>query len=329
MKLLVATGKPVVSRWIAKTVQATWPNAEVTFVHLVPYGNLRFSYPRGLKLQDYPRIAEPAYKLNACANWACRPLSVASDSALTVVSMRLELFAEADLIVFAGDPSHAEAGAFEVIMREVFGDDRAMACPAVELYGFDEKGLNRSFANLRPVGELFAQTLQYGRIKRYFDFNWNMNALTVMGDAMRRAGVSADAPPLSKYALQLLYELRHEAPCADNVIHQKMNDWKGTGRYQYAKGEWRPRLGSAASRSQIIDNLTEAGLLVRVDNVSGVKLTVSPRAHKLLELLHRDCQDMDIPFRIHAWCEEGEAAKPAIDRYIKTVFGKQLRFSGK
>jgi hypothetical protein len=240
--------------------------------------------------------------------------------------MRMELFLDADLIVFANDPDHSGIGAFEVIMHDVFGDDRAMNCPALMLSSCDKIGLDRTFANMLPFGEMFAQTIQYGRIKRYFDFNWNMNALAVMGEAMRRSGVPADAPPLSKYALQLLYELRHEASCAENEILQRMYRWVGTGRYQYPKGDWRPTLGGMASRHQIIENLTEAGLLVRTELKGVARLSVSARGHSLLELLHRDCEDRDLPFRVHAWCKEGEAAKPAIDRYIKTIFGKQLRF---
>jgi hypothetical protein len=46
----------------------------------------------------------------------------------------------------------------------------------------------------------------------------------------------------------------------------------------------------------------------------------------MLNRLHPDCEDPDLPFRLHAWCEAGAAAKPAIDRYIKTFFGKQKRF---
>lgn len=326
MKLLIVSEKPSLTRWIAEHVQATWPAADVTFVHSVPYGNIRFSYPRGLKLQDYPRISEPVYKLPDTASWVCPPLVLTSQGALERCELRMELFTEADLIVYAGDPDHAGVGAFEVIMHEVFGDNRALTCPALELYSFDTAGLDRSFSNIRPLGEVFAHSLQYGRIKKYFDWNWNVNALAIMGEAQRAAGVPADAPPLSKYALQLLYELRREASCRTNEVFGRMQYWQGTGRYQYQKGEWRPPLGSVASRSQIMDNLVEAGLLVRTRNNDRELLTVSARGHQLLGLLHPDCMDLDLPFRLSAWCEQGDSAKPAIDRYLKTFFGKQLRF---
>jgi hypothetical protein len=326
MKLLVVSEKPAVSQWIAGNVQATWRKADVTFVHLVPFGNVRFNYPRGLKLQDYPRISEPVYKLPECSSWVCPPLVPTSDGQLVRREMSLELFSEADLIVYAGDIGHASAGAFEVIMREVFGDNRALECPALELYSFDKAGLDRTFSNLRPFGEVFAQQQEYDRIKKYFDWNWNVNALAVLGEVQRRVGVPAGAPPLSKYALQLLYALRQEASCTGNEVHSRMKNWPGTGRYQYQKGEWRHTLGSVSSRGQIMDNLVEAGLLVRTCVNDRESFTCSERGHELLGLLHPDCQDQDLPFRLAAWCNQGESAKPGIDRYLKTFFGKQLRF---
>jgi len=326
MNLLIVSEKPALSRWIAAHVRATWPNADVTFVHSVPYGNIGFKYPRGSKLQDYPRVSEPVCKLKPWDSWCGSALVLTRSGELVPCVMSKELFFAADQIVFAGDPGHAGVGAFEVILHDVFGDNRAVACPALTLNSFDKQSLDRAFAEIRPFGNVFEQSRQYGRVKRYFDWNWNVNALAVLGETQRCAGVPPDAPPLSKYALQLLYELRHEASCTENELHGRMSRWVGTGRFHYQKGEGWPTLGSAASRGQIIENLLAAGLLVRTDSNGRELVLVSARGHTLLGMLHPDCKDLDLPFRVAAWCAEGDAAKPTIDRYIKTFFGKQLRF---
>lgn len=326
MNVLIAAEKTSISRALAPFARKHWPTADITFVHVVPYGNIGFSYPRGLKWQAFPLLSEPVDQLVPWGEWRCPPFHVSVEGALSSGVMEPEHFTAADLIVSACDPDHTGAVAFDVLMRQVFGDDRALACPALKLQAFDEDAVERAFAGMRPFGQACSTSLAYGRVKRYFDWNWNVNGLAILGDAQRRAGVAAGAPPLSKYALQLLYGLRRQSPMTEGRVASLMQHWLGTGRYKTGPGEWRPRLGSPASTLQIMENLINAGLLERGSADSKAHLGLSGRGHSLLELLHPDCEDADLPFRLHAWCEQGETSKPAIGRYIKTVFGKQKRF---
>lgn len=232
-----------------------------------------------------------------------------------------DYFTEADLIVCACDPGHSGAVAFDVLMAVVFGDERAKSCPALLLKTLDEVSVRKGFAEMRPFGEACCDTLEYGLVKRYFEWNWNVNALAVLSDAARRAGVAKDAPPLSKYALQLMYAMRDLGPTSDGNLVSIMTQWAGTGTYKSTENQ-ASSLGSVASRVQILVNLIESGLLNRTLR----DLTLSDRGRKLLDLLHPDCQDADLPFRLDAWCSKGVKSKTNIDRYIKTFFGKQLRF---
>jgi hypothetical protein len=223
-------------------------------------------------------------------------------------------------------------------MAVVFGDDRARECPALLLCSsLDQPTVQKAFSELKPFGEACGRSLEYGYIKRYFDWNWNVNALAVLGDAARRAEVPSDAPPLSKYSLQLLYAMRKAAPMSERAVFDLTDCWPGTGRYTYTEAQRRPRFGSMASRIQIVENLVVAGLLEQAATARSCPLgthelwpttfVLSARGQALLGLLHPDCEDADLPFRLDAWCDQGPAAKPAIDRYIKTFFGKQLRFN--
>lgn len=340
MNILIVSEKPSLSHAIAPVARAHWPADNITFVHAVPYGNFRFVYPRGLRMQDYPRISEPVHGLVDWSRWACEPLVLDAEGRRTKVPMGAHHFTDADLIVYACDPDHTGAVAFDVLMAVVFGDDRAQDCPAMWLAALDEPSIRRALAEMAPFHQVAARSLEYGHTKRYFEWNWNVNALAVLGDAVRRAGVPADAPPLSKYSLQVLYALRDELPMAEGQIVRLMTNWPGTGRYTYAPGEWRPRVGSPASVAQIVQNLVGAGLLAQLFPAGWMgpleefrtppcRLTVSDRGRALLKLLHPDCEDPDLPFRLDAWCDAGPAANPAIDRYIRTFFGKQLRFPGR
>jgi hypothetical protein len=336
MNILIVSEKPWLSRIMAPAVRAHWPADHISFVHAVPYGNFTFHYPRGLRLQDYPVVSEPRHKLRDWDDWCCGALDMAPDGTLVDCSANPALFTAADLIVYACDPDHSGAVSFDVLMHQVFGDDRALHCPALLLVSADDASLKRALAEMRPFGQACRQSREYGHMKRYVDWNWNANALAVLGETQRRAGVPADAPPLSKFALQMLYAMRDGLPRSDNALHRLMTYWPGTGRYQYEAGQWRPRVGSAASRAQILENLIEAGLLTRTFlapkrplgefEQAPSELSLSACGQALLNLLHPDCEDPDLPFRLHAWCEKGATAKPAVDRYIKTFFGKQLRF---
>lgn len=326
MHILIVSDKPAQSRCLAPAARAHWPTANITFVNAVPFANLKFIYPRGLRLEDYPLLRDPIYQRSSWEDWTCPPLAMAQDCTLTQVAMSEELFTAADLIVYAGDPNNTSTTAFEVLMKNVFGDDRALACPGVWLTGIDQASLKKAFSNMKPFGELFRQSLEYGRMKRYFDWNWNVNALAVFGYAMRRVGVPADAPTLSKYALQLLYALRKMTPRWYGQIVTLTRYWPGTGRYQYQPGEWHPRLGSPTSVSIILDNLIAAGLLEEIPREASNLFGISARGKDLLDLLHPDCEDPDLPFRLDEWCKKGEESKPAVDRYLRAFFGKQLRF---
>ncbi|KVP75216.1 hypothetical protein WJ96_05515 [Burkholderia ubonensis] len=326
MNVLIVAEMPSITRCIAPFARRHWPGACITFVHAVPYGNLKFSYPRGLKLDEFPYLSEPRDRLAAWDEWACPPAILSADGTLSPVAMSADLFTPADVIVAACGSDHTGAVAFDVLMRQVYGDDRAKDCPTLTLCSVDDASIEKGFANLQPFGEVSARHLEYGRVKRYFDWNWNVNSLAILGEAQRRAGVPADAPPLSKYALQLLYGLRNHRPMTEGRVASLMQHWLGTGRYKTGPGEWRPRLGSSASTLQIMDNLVAAGLLVRGIVAGRSHLGLSGHGRTLLNLLHPDCEDADLPFRLNAWCEQGLASKPVVDRYINTFFGKQKSF---
>ena len=326
MNVTIIAEKPSVSRGIAPFARKRWPTDTITFVHAVPYGNIGFQYPRGLKLHEFPMLSSPRDRLRSWDEWACPPFLMADDGDLVKIPMSPDLLTSAELIVNACDPDQTGAVAFDVLMREVLGEGRSDDCPSVRLYALDGASIHSAFERMQPFGEGWAQKLEMGRLKRYFDWNWNVNSLAVFGEVQRRAGVPAGAPPLSKYALQLLYRLRNEPPVMEGLLFRDMHEWKGTGRYTFESGAWRPRLGSAASKGQIIENLLSARLLQRIE-VGGIKrIRISSLGRVLLDQLHPDCEDADLPFRLHAWCEKGVASKPAVDRYINTFFGKQLRF---
>ncbi|MCY1418116.1 hypothetical protein D9M71_336650 [compost metagenome] len=55
-------------------------------------------------------------------------------------------------------------------------------------------------------------------------------------------------------------------------------------------------------------------------------ISLSPRGTAFLELLHPDCADPDLPARLEAWQRDWPSAKEKMHRYLRTFFGKQVRY---
>lgn len=333
MQILIVSEKLAVTQAIEPFARQYWPLDTITFVHAVPYSNIKFNYPRGKHLHDYPLVGEPNNGLRAWKDWTGAPLCLAANGKLKKVAMSDEHFKKADLIVYAGDRDHTSALGFEILMHSIFGadDNRHLTCPAVILTSLLDRQVSDAFAQMQPFGQALNAMLAYGRVKRYFDWNWMVNSIAVFGVAMRQAGLPEKSAPMSKYALQLLYAISERTPYTEGVLLRMMRDWPGTGRYSFADSKQRPRLGSMASTMQIVDNLVEASLLSRMESAEGTQFVykITPEGRRFLKLLHPDCQDLDLPFRLDVWCREGDASKPAIDRYINTIFGKQVRYAAK
>jgi len=357
MNILIVSEKPSVSRALAPTARAHWPTDGITIVHANPYDNIKFNYPHAMRMPAIPIVSQPKNRLNSWDTWHCPPVVLAADGTLVPVEMTKELFTNADVIIHAGSPDHTGAVAFYVLLEQVFGDSRALECPVLMLSSLDaltvvgtpeqvQQVCQTAINEMQPFSRSCATRFEFGMMKRYFDWNWNVNSLSILGEAQHRAGVSADVPPVSKYALQLLYALQAEPPLTDAQIVNLMQHWSGTGRYGYKADDsrsslgasaWRPSLGSHRSAWRILENLETAGLLERaILDINGpvrpqergqTVLSLSACGRNLLAKLHPECKDLDLPFRIDAWCDKGLASKRAIDRYIKDFFGKQLRFA--
>ena len=124
---------------------------------------------------------------------------------------------------------------------------------------------------------------------------------------------------MSKFGLQVLYVLNMpdtQVGMSHGALCHAMQGWTGTGKYAPAP------MGSCASRVAILEQLHEAGLITLEPTCR-----LTPVGRKLLMLLHPGCQDADLPARLSNWMQEGlAAAQPAMDRYLRTVFGRQARF---
>lgn len=350
MKIAILGEKFSLVREALPSLADAYPDAEFVAATFQSYAVLspHFRFPRGLSLRDYPHARAPDYKplnlfgWNPDVRWF-RPVDIDGD--WTIISFVSDTdggkpereaaaeFASSDRIVVLADAGPGSALAairvLDALLPEGHADPRVRAPIVTDL---SKPRIDEALASARPIREAHAAFLRIDVARRRFDYCYAMNANVILKPIQVEAGMAADAPPLSKHALQTLYMLRGREPMSEGRIVGAMQDHGGTGRYEalsHVHG-----LGSPASRATILESLTDQGLL----HLAGAKPRsaggtlslkgVSPLGISLLDALHPDCEDPDLPFRIRAWADLPEAeAIERVDRYIRTFFGKMQRYA--
>lgn len=277
-------------------------------------GLFDFRYPRGLRMADYPFIGEPAWKLRS---EACQIVAFSGGDAIPSNARIEEILRSAARICYAAGYGTAGPMQFDLMLSHFLGGEATeSAWPVLPLTSLHSGGLTRAFASMgSTLDDGFRARREEARAKRYFDYNFNVNALTLFGNAQREAGAAGRQQTVSKYGLQLLYHLKERPGHTASSLLQDMEHWSGTGRYDPCG------LGSLLSRPAILNGLQRAGFM----SSTGV-LSLTPVGATFLSLLHPDCRDPDLPMRIRRWVAEWPASKPKMERYLRTFFGKQTRY---
>lgn len=319
--LVFVTDKPSISRILLPRAQLRWPGRALYAVPLHYVGRYEFRYPRGLTYAELPFTGEPEWRPRAHGNAAPLALLPASPGVheAAVAANDLIRFGE---VVYAAEVDHSGAVAFDVLMTEVLGAAAArLPRHRLSILALDSTSMDAALAAPGSTDDThFQELLSIGRARRYFDFCYLVNAQPMLGDALRRVAGAHKDYWVSKFGLQLLYRLSHLPDITPSGILQLMENWAGHGPQPAITS-----LGSAASRHAIVDQLTQTGLLI--ESADSSRLQVSTLGTQFLAQLHPDCEDADLPMRLTRWASQWPNSRPNIDRYLRTFFGKQKRFS--
>lgn len=318
MSIVIVAEKPSIVRLIAPHARAHWPTEQLTIISAIPYGsNFTPIYPRGLPLAEYPRVA-PVQVRVAPMGQSWHPMRVIAGGTCLATEFSDDDFKATRVILNACDVDSTGAMAFAYLIESHFGADalNTRQFPSLTHQSMDPSDVVSALNKTQNFADCMSGAISHGRVKRYFDWNWNANALVVLGSTAR--GMGLDYSPVSKYSLQLLYWLAGRGPVTEGTVYLNMSRWRGSGKLRATQ-----ELGSMASRVAMLHKLSEAGLIAMTEE----GIIATPIGLKFLSKLHPDCYDPDLPSRLAAWCSEGLDAIPAVDRYIKTFFGKQKRFA--
>ena len=320
--IVLIVEKPLYASLIAPLVADRWPSHRVFAICTNYLGLYEFSYPRNLSFAALPYIGEPTWHPRKFEGVRLdRVVELVNGDVLKTDLVPGQLLPMAASIWFACDPDSSGANAYQVLLTQCLGACSAeLERPALFLSGLTALSIQRALDDPTTTHDpKFQALLNAGQAKRFFDYNYNVNSLALFGRALRKVGIATENYGLSKYGLQVLYALRNAGPVELFRMVNLMSQWPGTGRYEPTS------LGSPASQAPILINLLGAGLTTE----TGAKIELSGRGRELLDVLHPDCEDRDLPARLKLWGRDWPVSRPAIERYLRTFFGKQLRFRGR
>lgn len=339
---LIIVEKLQVAKIIAPFVAERWPGEELNIICSVPYWLNVYSYPRGLAYNDYPLLGTPCYKKtdvlfnDGTFTWSMLVKDgVISPHRRIYFDEASELMGNAEHLVFAGDWDHTGVWGMERLLELLSPDrDKGDYDVAVFSAGLDEASIRRVLWDLRrPDDKRFVALSNAAQVKRYFDYNFNVNSLSILGNLYRDVSGTNTPVLITKNMVQILIHAVLHGEIAE-AGNNGLYHWKGTGKYNpeaFEKYEWWLQgLGSAASRHVLLKQMVELGLIAPVGDPKRAYVFVStPFGREFEGRLHKDCTDPDLPFRLNLWMARPfDEVKPSIDAYLAGFFRKQKRHQG-
>jgi hypothetical protein len=357
MSMAVIVSRPSQAPDLMPHLCHLWPDEpHFDFLAVQLRGFYRPAWPHGLRWQDYPYLApwdteSPRFVPRTEAGpapWVGR-LHVDSWKAYVKqrdpaerhvpsqapfatwcpnASLYEDRLHQASHVLAAMDPHPSSAFAAALLKRQFVS--RQATWEVMEIHASDPASLRQALANRAPQPEWFDKSAAYGETKAYFDHQFALNSLAILGKTF----VRPDQPQLwvSKYQIQLLFALGRLSPAREGEWSRRMRAWRGTGKYfdvnkpappqpKYL-GSIKEGMGSAASRMPMFQKMVSWGWICRMDDRRNWGL--SEEGRRALDALHPKCEDPDLPFRLDEWCRQGLAvSRPSMDRYLRTFFGRQ------
>lgn len=328
-----------------------FPEDRVSFVLVSPMGAVHQDIPRDLPISQTPRVSQPIWRLNTSHDTKYSTFLMEASWEPSIVSradlpIALEGF---DLFVCGVGDERRELFNFVNLLR--FHDMRVTdgilywGAPRWESSDFFESSLKE----MRPITSPdLVDWVSREECLRHFRFNYNLNAYPIFGILSQRVGVPKrysvrdqvwqDQNYVSYDALRVVQHLVHSAiECIEEgEFLCLLRDWSGSGKYRSCGIE------HPATRSLVMVEMMKRGFLTYAPRIFDPKVSIVSTHHATLEAsqellvvtdlardfvgqLHRSMWDPDLLGRLAVWEDEWPASKPKIDRYLRTMWGRQKR----
>lgn len=309
-KILVITEKPSIAKIIKPTVENKWPGDMVTILAAPPY-NQQPLLPDGDPV-DSCFFGDTKYYLGEGM------LYTPGTDKFQIVDVSKYDITPFDEIIFAMDPDHSSVMAFKYIIENKFDTEKFLSINAAKLVSWDEGSVALAFYNMEPMSKAFQAEINYGEVKRYFDWHWAANSLKTLSPVLKSVNADVDDFVLSKYTLLMLHYIEGNPEKSESALHDAMHGWRLPSGVV-------TQIGSAASRAEIIGHLIRLDLVDISKDGNRQLLTINETGKRVLDLTSKRMNDPFMPVRIAEWGNEGlSASAPEIDAYLAAMFNDQI-----
>ena len=186
-------------------------------------------------------------------------------------------------------------------------------------HSFDPKPLKVAWdkKTFTPPDEIDAMSEQRA-LEIEFNTLWNINSSAVFGELKNKLNFCAERV-LSKNEIMVLHAIDQSKDGVNTVdFSNSLRIWVGSGKYPQSHDT---AVGSGfAGQYEVIGPLIDEGFL----SIKGSSTVLTENGKALLSYMHPKTYDTDLPFRIMKWMKESD--KESMHRYIRTIFGRQLRY---
>jgi len=297
-----------------------------------------FKYPHGLKYKDYPLVSNVEYKaLNESNNSETNDYSIYKDRLLNSDHF------ETDDIAFLTDYDYV--GIHHAYKNlELYWGTKDWECKYNNIYrskvlSFSSPKFDKNIKNMlldeptlkNEIANEYIYLDNYGQIKRYFDYNYNLNANVFFNEIMKKKFSFTKNISITKYMILTLFLI-------DNELVKRYKDGSlseaniivylgSTYRKELYKGKpCNVNIGTPISFCEIVKNLIKIGFVEKQEGLKG-DLVLTPLFHEFLQLLNKRMYDKFLPVRLEEWCStlSFDEAKIKIDKYLLDMFGHQKR----
>ncbi|WP_394772949.1 hypothetical protein [Flavobacterium sp.] len=296
-----------------------WPGFNIFVFRVIPKYRFVFNYDNNLHPAFFPCIKDPVYKPDIKKKYGM-VLHITNESIKVKRYNAIAILKNANTISYLGHLWYSSIINYNILLNEYLdvhaANERLVIVPEI----FTDQGIEYALYNsVTTKDPKFSKLQNAGMAKRFFDFNYNFNSLHFFNICLRKTRVTKKDYSVSKYSLQLLYELRERRPMTAGKAILMMQDWKGSGTYLPSIFG----IGNPDSVDSIICGLLDSGLLKKNKNE---RLIVSKTGNSFLDMLDPGCRDIDLPGKLQVWQENWPHSQQEIEIYITNYFNNQKTF---
>jgi hypothetical protein len=346
-KILIVCEKPMQAKTITRALSTNNKNIEYEFTSFIAPGinSYKFEIPSTLYFKDIPYINNKVLYKKTYKNYDHSSIYTYNPNQETVEineNLILSHFYEQSLvnenisnekieewlngfdeIIYGCDSDYTGARAFDFHMEKYFkisnifefANHKNIKLSYLHLLGIDDASLIKAFdkrISLKDNPNYLKFKSSYMK-KDYFDYHYKINELMLFGDILSHLNINNFS--LTNFMIQTLYLMdKIKIKDAGEIVHAMQ----------------KAHIGSAASRSEILNILNANGLLIKKNITINESYGLSNDGKMFLSYLHPSFNDSKLTQKLDNDIENSditfEEFKEKYQLYLKKLFGKQKRF---